>query len=180
MNNPEYILVDEIGAVVSATSAYLNAAGVLAGPINYQYGYVTELKETLQQYSKVTAFANLKFPLVWLVQPYTIQKGVPGYFGKTSLRVFIIQETEATLKATERMNQTFKPVIYPIYREFIKKLEATTNIFTGDEYTGFSHNVTDRYYWGKEQKDILFDVFDCMEINNLKIRISDNQNCSIN
>lgn len=180
MNNPEYILVEEIGELVSATSSALIGSGVLTTPINYQYGYVNELKETLAQYDKTAEYAELKFPLIWLVQPYTIQKGIPAFFGKTTLRAFIIQESEQSLKATERMEQTFKPVIYPIYRKFMKLLEAKTNVFQGDEFTGFAHNVTDRYYWGQEQKDFLNDVFDCMEINYLKVRICDNQNCSIN
>lgn len=177
MNNPEYILVDEIGELVSATSSALNGSGVLATPINYQFGYVQELRETLAQYDNTDAFANLKFPLVWLVQPYTIEKGLLGYFGKTTIRVFIIQESGKTLKATERMEQTFKPVIYPIYREFMKLLEKRSDIFQGDDFTGFNHKVTDRYYWGQEQKDFLNDVFDCMEINSLNLRICDNKNC---
>lgn len=62
MNKPEYILVDEVGSVVTAVKAALSLT-----VLNYQYGYVTELKETLATFDKSEAFADKKFPLIYLV-----------------------------------------------------------------------------------------------------------------
>jgi len=180
MNTPEYFLVDEIGTLVSNASAILNAATVLTGPINYQYGYLMELQDTLKEYSKTNQFSNLKYPLFWLVQPFTISRKDVTYYGDTTLRIFIIQESEAGLKAKERMEQKFKPILYPIYRELIKQITASGQLFDGLMGDHLVHNVTDRYYWGEDQQNIINDVFDCMEISNMKLKISNKQNCSIN
>jgi len=174
MNHPEYFLVDEIGTLVK------NLNTKLAFDINYQYGYLMELQNTLKEYSKTIEFSAKKYPLVWLVQPFTINRKDGGYYGDTTLRIFIIQESEKGLKASERMQQTFKPVLYPIYRELINQILNAGNIFDGLMGDNLQHNVTDRYYWGEDQQNIINDVFDCMEISNLKLKISNKQNCSIN
>lgn len=145
--------------------------------LNYQYGYVSELRETLAQMNVVS---STKYPLVWLVQPFTISRVNGGYYGDVTLRMFIIQETVKTYKATERMANTFKPVIYPVYRELIDQILFRSDLFDGTMDSHIPHSVTDRYYWGEEQSKALNDVFDCMEISNLKLKISNKQNCSIN
>lgn len=174
MNQPEYILVDEIEAIVSAVKTSLALP-----TLNYQYGYVSELRETLAQMND-PAFVQLKYPLVWLCQPFTISRKDVTYYGDTSIRLFIIQESEKTLKANERMGQTFKPVIYPIYRALIGQIVSRGDLFDGLIGDHVEHSKTDRYYWGEEQAKALNDVFDCMEISNLKLKISNKQNCSIN
>lgn len=174
MNNPEYFLVDEIGGLVR------NLNTKLAFNINYQFGYLMELQATLKEYSKTIQYSSLKYPLIWLVQPFTINRQDGGYYGDATLRIFIIQESEAGLKARERMEQKFKPVLYPIYRELISQFLNATNIFYGLMGGNLPHNVTDRYYWGEDQQSVINDVFDCMEISNMKLKISNKQNCSIN
>lgn len=178
MNDPEYILVDEVETLVSKASAKLNAQNVFTGSINYQYGYLPELQATLKEYSKTVEFSTKKYPIVWLVQPFTINRVDGGYYGDTTLRFFIIQQSEAGLRAPERMEQKFKPILYPIYRELLNQFLNAGNIFDGLMGDNLPHSVTDRYYWGDAQ--ILNDVFDCMEISNMKLKISNKQNCSIN
>lgn len=169
MNNPPYILVDEMEKVVLAVKT------ALALPVlNYQYGYITELRETLNAYDQTAQFAVLKFPLIWLQQPFTIDRDNWRYYGKVkNLQVFIINETGKTMKSKERMTTNFKPIINPIYYEFIKQLEISKAFV----YDYVSHNVTDRYYWGEDQYEILYDVFDCTQISGLSLKINNNLNC---
>lgn len=173
MNNPEYILVDEIGTVVTAVKTALSLS-----VLNYQYGYHTELKETLAAYNKTATYAAKKFPLIWLAQPFTITRDSFAYFGTaTNLEIFIINESKQDKKATERMTDNFKAVIYPIYRELIKQL-AKSKVFQESTVAEIEHKLTDRYYWGEDQKKILYDVFDCSHISGLKLTIKNNKNCS--
>lgn len=170
MNNPEYIVVDEIGAVVGAVKTSLNL-----DVLNYQYGYVEELNETLQQWSKNPDYAVLKFPLVWVMQPFTIVRGKRMVYGSVEgLRIFIINGSNPNLKAAQRMTDKFKPVIYPIYREFMAKLNKHKAFVHCLER---KHRFTDRYYWGEAQQSVLNDVVDCSEISNLELEIQNNQNC---
>lgn len=171
MNNPEYIVVDEIGAVVGAVKSSLNL-----DVLNYQYGYVEELNETLQQWSKNPDYAVLKFPLVWVMQPFTVQRGMDRmiYGSVEGLRIFIITGSVPTLKAKDRMEQTFKTVLYPIYRELMAKVNRHAAFVSCLER---KHKVTDFYYWGENQKSVLQDVIDCLEISQIELKIQHNQNC---
>lgn len=172
MNNPPYILVDEFQTLVAAVKAKLSLP-----VLNYQYGYIAELQATLKDYSLTAQYRVLKYPLVWLVQPFTIDRVNGNYFGDTSLRIFIIQESATALKAPDRMTDVFKPVLYPIYGELMQQIGIASQIFDGMLNKVIPHRVIDRYYWGEEQQDKIDDVFDCMEISNLKLKIKNNPNC---
>ena len=171
MNKPAYILVEEFGKVVSEVKAALNLPN-----LNYLYGYLSEVKETLAQDSKAGgAFAQSKYPLVWLVQPFTIDRNLPGYYGQTKLQFFIINGSQMNWKADQRMANNYVPIIYPIYEEMFTQLRRASNVFEGLEID--THSVTDRYYWGEEQRQAIDDTFDCREVNNLSLKIQDKKNC---
>lgn len=182
MNNPEYILVDVFGtkdANDQLTGGILyQVKEALALPVlNYQYGYVTELNETLNQWNVDPDYAPLKFPLVWLAQPFVINRTNNGYYGTVEdLKIFILHGTTPDLKAYQRMDANFKTVIYPIYRELINQLENHPAIVR--QLGVRSHRFIDRYYWGEAQQSVLNDVVDCSEIRNLQLQIHNNQNCS--
>jgi hypothetical protein len=174
LNNPPYYIVDVFSEIVGAVKTGLNLS-----VLNYQYGYVEELNETLQQWSRTPSFAFQKYPLVWLAQPFTITRGTLGLYGKISdLRLFIITDSQKTLKASERMDQNFKPVIYPIYEELLNQIKLHPAVTLPNDYYGeLPHNFTDRYYWGEAQEQVLNDVVDCSEISQLKIEIQNKQDC---
>lgn len=169
MNNPEYILVDEIQAVVAKVKSSLTLA-----VLDFKYGYLSELKTYLQQLS--VDDPTKKYPLFWLRNPFTIQRegSSAAYFGKANLDCFIIAETNTDRTAERRMTEIFKPTLYPIYREFMRQLNETAGIL---DYNLFrKHNVTDRFYWGNEQQKEIDDKIDCMEISGLEIQIHNNLN----
>lgn len=180
MNNPEYILVDEFGtkdANGDLTSGVLfNVQQALSlSVLNYQYGYVEELDETLIQYNSTPDFASKRFPLVWLMQPFQINRGEKGLYGSAEgLKIFIINSTDKTWKASERMANNFKPVIYPIYRELMNQINRHVAFESAYQRR---HRVTDRYYWGEAQQSVLNDPVDLVEISNIELKIKDNQNC---
>lgn len=175
MNNPPYIVVDEMAIVVAAVKA------ALALPeLNYQYGYITELKQTLKQYSETNEFKVKKFPLIWVRQPFRIVRTPqrPHVYGDIeNLAVFIINETDVNWKAEERMANNFKPVIYPIYRELINQI----NLHPAFHFDGYILPLEeiDRYWWGEETDDaVLDDIVDCMQLENLGLSLNNNENCS--
>lgn len=145
--------------------------------LNYQYGYITELNETMSQWSKSTVYEPQKFPCVWLMQPFTIDRKhkEDGIYGRVSLRVFIIQQSTKQAKAKKRMTDVFKPVIYPIYRELLNQLDLSVVFATANF---IPHDFTDNYYWGEAQESVLNDVIDCSEISQLQLSIYDNPNCT--
>ena len=143
--------------------------------LNYQYGYITELNETLQEYSQTPEYAALKYPLVWLAEPFAVTRIATNsaYYGRaTDLRLFVVTGATATMKAEQRHAENYEPILRPIYRELIKQIQAHKAFdFAGD------HRYMDRYYWGDSQQSQLTDIVDVIEINSLSLNIYNNPNC---
>lgn len=173
MNNPEYILTDEMETVVAAVKTAL-AISVL----NYQYGYVEELNETLKQWESDPAKYQIKFPLVWLAEPFNTDRKIPGIYGTADVDLFIINNTTKDWKAKQRMDNNYKPVLYPIYRELLNQLVLSV-VFEHITVESISHSVKKGYYWGENQKSVLNDAVDCLKIN-MSLRICNNENCTPN
>lgn len=171
MNKPPYIVVDVFDDIVKAVAL---KTGLY---INYLYGYVNELSETLQQWSESPSKYEMKYPLVWLSQPFTITEGKQiGIFGEIDeLRIFIITDSDKNYKAQERMTKSYKPILYPIMEEL------KTQIPLSKAFQGYNSSLnvkqTDRYYWGENQKNMLNDVVDIIELKISGIKIQNNLNC---
>lgn len=172
MNNPEYILVDVFEAIASAIAAKL------VSNINYQYGYIRELDQTINQMQAADESKSLAaYPILWLMQPFVIQRGIAGAFGRVSdLRLFIINKTDPNWKAKDRMTNNYKPILYPIYRELINQLANTPEISYKPVETR-DHSFSDIYYWGSSQESVLTNPVDVIEVSNLEIDINNNINC---
>lgn len=179
MNQPEYILEDEIGTLVANASTALIADGVITTAINYQYGYFDEVKTMLAEYSKTAQYSALKYPLVWLVQPFTEKRDNGGYYSDVSIRLLIIKDSDKAWTYAERMTNTIKPVLLPIYRELLNQILSSTHVFEGLMNDHIPHKKTKRPYWGEDQQKQIDDVFDCIDINDLELKLSNNPNCTI-
>lgn len=170
MNNPEYILTDEMRTIVAAVKTAL-ALTVL----NYQHGYVRELDETLKQWEADPASFDKKYPLVYLFEPFTETRSTYAYWSDVKdMKLFILYGTAQTLKADERMTDVFKTILLPIYRELIKQIDKS-KVFVNQK-TVF-HNKTNLYYWGENQQSVLTDPVDCIEISSLQLKVKNNPNC---
>lgn len=174
-NDPEYILTEEMATVALAVQAALQAKNVAAGNpagwpvLNYQYGHVEELNETLKQYEKDPARYNLKFPLIWLAEPYEISIGEDGIYGIADPDIFIFNGTEKTWKAADRMTNNYTPILLPIYRELKKQIVIST-VFNHTTVESIRHRVRKGYYWDEQQK-IFNDAVDCLKISGTALRI---------
>ena len=171
MNNPPYIVVDVMKDVVAAVAIKLGR------PINYLYGYASELSETLQQWTEVPTHFDKKYPLVWLSQPFSIVQGKQvSIFGEIEeLRLFIVTNSNKEYKAEQRMTINYKPVLYPIMQE----LQAQIVLSKALQVYNSTLNVKqmDRYYWGVHQQTVLNDVVDIIELKITGIKIQNNLNC---
>lgn len=160
-----YILYEVVGEVVEQVRQKLGLP-----VLNYQYGYLTELAETIKQYGDSPEFAPKRFPLVWLKPRFKIVRGNGNYFGEVrDMRLFVMQASDPKLKARERLEASYKPVIYPIYRELIEQLNQHPAISM--EYHR-AHAVIDDFFWGENQQTVLPQVVDCLTIENLTLAIN--------
>lgn len=172
MNDSEYILTDEMETIVAAVKTALGIS-----VLNYQYGYIEELNETLKQYEADPVKFEQKFPLVWLAEPFDTERGDKEVYGESNPDIFIINTTTKTWKAKERMDNNYKPILYPIYRSLLDQLVLSV-VFNHVSVDSIPHKVTKGYYWGEAQKSVLNDTVDCLKIKFPKIRIHNKQECS--
>lgn len=181
-----YILVDEFGILDAnglLVSGIMKAVqDALKLPVlNYQYGYIDELNETLEQYALTQQFDSLKYPLVWLAQPFRVKREDPLVYGETKdAMLFFIHQTSPEYKAKDRMKNIFKPTLYPLYLETLNQIKLSS-VF--DNAYSLPHEVVDYYFYGDEEsgtykgnKSHLNDVIDCLQVTNLKLKI--NHKCS--
>lgn len=172
MTTDQYILTDELETVVAAVKAALGLS-----VLNYQYGEVEELNETLKQWEADPAKFNLKFPLVWVAEPYKISHKEVGIYGIAEVNIFVINQTKKDWKAKEREDNNFKPVIRPIYKELMNQICLSTS-FDHPFFKWPDHDEWKRSYLGENRQSTLNDVVDAMKISGMKIRIHEKQSCS--
>lgn len=169
IKTPVYI-VDLFQAIVNSTSTALDLA------VKYGYGPVGEIEETLVSMSKDPVVAAGKFPIVMLITDIDESKGLKfGVESKVSIHLLIATQTEKNLTAKERMEQNFKPTLYPIYAEFINQI-ARSKFFQESSPEVIQHTKTDRLAWGKygitgNGKTVFTDLLDCIEIKNLVLNV---------
>jgi hypothetical protein len=171
MNNPEYILTDEMEAIIAAVKKALDLS-----VLNYQYGYVEELNETLKQWEEAPDKYTGKFPLVWLAEPFTITRGDYRKYGTADVDLFVINTTDKTWKAAERMANNYNNILFPIYREILKQVSIRP-AFSHNTENKMSHRLVKGYYWSEAKQSVLNDIVDCLKISGLRLEISHNKNC---
>jgi len=93
-----------------------------------------------------------------------------------SLHIVIVRDTDPNLIADQRYDVNFNPVLYPIYDEFISKLQSHPS-FLG--YSPKKLTKYDRLYWGRNnayggQANVFNDFLDAIEITNLQITLNSN------
>lgn len=145
--------------------------------INYQHGSKIELIETLAQMDKSPDARFEKYPLVYLVQDFTEDRGKDSaVYAEVSLNIIIAHQTKADYKISNRMEKVFKPVIYPIYEQLLKYIAKSKWIHEAHKDT-IRHRKTDRAYWGRRSvggndANKLSDYLDAMELENVALKIN--------
>jgi len=174
-------IVDEIETIVGAVSAalltYLQGIDSAITAVHYQHGHPKEIIETLMQKDKSTTLQFTKYPLIALFQDFPEAHNQQlGIDNEATLHIVIVQSTLATYKANERYTRNFKPILYPIYNEFLKQITLSAKFMNYGIQT-LGHTKIDRLFWGKEglygnEGNIFNDRLDCIEIRDLKLKVN--------
>jgi len=168
---PVYI-VDVFRDVVAATSAklltQLQAIDPLITKIWYEYGHRNDINERIITYQQGgTNFC----PMVCLFEDYALEHGQVGVTGITNLTIVIIYYSKPDITRVQREANVFRPVLYPVYLEFLKQLKLSGKFSIYDE-TKISHTQINRPHWGDPdlyKEYPLKGVFDGIELNNLQL-----------
>ena len=174
-------IVDDIGTIVAAVrNADFDSSfdsSFSSGFPFYLYGHRQEIANRLDAKNKDRSTKDKKYPAIFLKldTDEDIRNGYQFY----DLNLVIVNFTKANYNAEERYTNVFKPVLYPIYEMFLKKLRDS-GLFVWEappdgDNTYPPHKKIDRPYYGTpgeeaNVKRIFSDPLDAIEIVNLKIQ----------
>lgn len=133
----------------------------------FEHGEGIEVFNTLLSNSKV----NIEtFPLIYLKQDFKETSDPIKETTNVSLTIYIITPTEIHIKAADRMDATFRPILYPLYEALMNALNNYRVIEKEQSKPWHSHDKWDRLFWGT-QKIEGNTPLDVIEIENLELKI---------
>lgn len=179
----------EVSPDVSLTQHIQNANPSIV-QIHYMYGHPLELIENLKERSKDPGRVDKDLPKsnwggkwdMWPVVmlftdfPEVYTKKPISYKQEVTLQVVMAMFTEKLWKAEERMDKNFKPILYPMYEQFLTQLDKSAH-FVVQSSKQIPHTKWDRLYWGKSGLygnvgNTFNDAIDAIEIQNLVLKIN--------
>lgn len=140
----------------------------------YTYGRQIDILTFLQNKSDSISLGDTSYPLFALFQDFPVDRS-GGYYGVATIpKIIIACLTTSTDDPPTRYTKTFKPILYPIYYEFLRCLARSKYIVEGDP-DFIPHVQWDRP--GKMPVSGSNSFIDAIEIQNLKITISQIKTC---
>lgn len=144
--------------------------------VHYLYGHYNEIQRRLVDKSNSKTERYDRYPLIVLFQDFVIRKGISnlGFYGEANLQFIILYHTEKDAYSEDRMEDVFKPLLYPIYHEFLYQI-ARSGKFQLHSDKSISHEQIDRPHWGDPgiygNEGYYFpDVLDGIELRNVLLK----------
>lgn len=144
--------------------------------VQYLWGHPIEIIETLRQMSRDKSTEEDKFPLIALFTDYTETRGTdPSIDSVVRLHFIIATLTRPDYTAVERATNNFKPVLYPLYDQFLKSVIAS-GYYKNSSWQNIQHTKTDRFFWGRNglylnTGNVFDDYIDCIELDNMELTV---------
>jgi len=139
--------VDLFGEIISRVRAEYDTLNDPALEPYYMYGHPTEMAKRLSFKDRRAVDKFRKFPLVGLITDFEEKHGEsPDVLYSVSSSVIIVDKTDKNYISDARYVNTFKPILYPIYKLLISKLIDSAEFKTPTNLV--EHNKTDRLFWG--------------------------------
>jgi hypothetical protein len=169
------VVVVDIFADIVAKVAIEAAANGICDSVRYVHGPIEELEAELQAIGMAEGLPDYeglpKYPLIYLLQDFPEDlEGSGGYYSQVNLPLVVIMTlTSNTYKSAERYNNTFKPVLYPLYA-LLKKYMARNGSIVGNDPDQFTHRKYDRLFYGRRKfGKTVGDYVDAIELTNLQL-----------
>lgn len=184
-------IVEAIGAVIEAmrpASAgkygqpfvdYITAQGWtnnIALMPHYLYGRTLTISNVLTEMEKDSTRKYKKYPLIALRldTPETIVDGLREF----NLNLAFLTLTSRNYTDEQRMANVVKPVLYPLYEEFMTQFGNVGLFMWPGNQDKPPHTKIDKLYWGTtgangNEANTFPDVLDAVEVLDLKFRMDD-------
>lgn len=150
------------------------------------YGHPLDVLGVLTEKDKSQVYKFKKYPVVILIQDFDEDHGNNITYGYNlpEIRVLIADLTQPTYHASQRYENIFKPILYPIYRHLLVAMNESIDIDTKD-IDQISHTKTDRMFWGTQTSfgsdaSVLNDYLDAIDITFRDINVFTTLGCVYN
>lgn len=174
-------IVDDIETIVNALKPKDNLGAVMLNkPPFYQCGRRNEIADSLAAMDKQVNKKDQKYPVIALI--LDTEEPVVNSLVNWNLTVVIATLSDKTSSSKQRYDKTIKPVLVPIYEDFLRALKQSGLFVWPGNQAYPPHTRTIRPYWGTpktegNEKLILDDPLDAIEITELKINSTNKPNC---
>lgn len=161
-------LTDAIGEIVRLMNVDLT------DELFYTFGSFKELQKLLIDKSKEQ---EDRYPLLFLLLDLEEEMESEGKNVSASSQTYILlNSTNKAWTSTQRMENQYKTVLYPLYESFINTIKSSIYFLDSlDEYNNLPHIRKDRFYYSStdaKEQNVLSAYLDAIEINNLELKLS--------
>jgi hypothetical protein len=145
----------------------------------FSYGHYADVIKELKQKDESISLKGNKYPLIWLVMDFTERKGksIAEQCELPNLQLLIATPTDINQSVIDRINNNFKPILYPIYNELMLQI-ANSGYFTQSVVSKIEHDKIDRPYWGGGGNDgsngsanLFNDYIDAIQIRSMTLNL---------
>jgi len=174
------VVVNIIAEVVTKVSqnklAYLKSIRDTYTGVRYDYGHPADIIAELVQLSATESNRFKKFPMIGLFLDLPQKRGKAVDSFSVRLNGFIAVGSTKTWTPIQRTQQSFVPLLHPIYDEFITQLLKHPAIVMPENRV-IPHGYVERYQWGKGgleyyengKKNIFNDFMDAIEFTDMEL-----------
>lgn len=146
--------------------------------MNYAPGNNNQILKALSELDGSITLDGLKYPLVAVKMPIFEKRGRMFYAEITIPRIVfatLVKVDEGDVLPRFKAGGTFKEILYPMYKEFLKRLAMSPNVNCSDP-DAFEHIKSD---WAGDQPTGkgTNDYIDFIEISDLKLNLIQIQKC---
>jgi len=149
----------------------------------YLYGHILDILDRLSIKDESSTLKFEKYPLIMLIQDFeevSIGRGAYEY-NIPEVKVIIATETDPDYDSTKRYENTFKPILYPIW-EYLLKSIVRSDYLNITSIEDIEYSKFDRVFWGKESvygvtSNNLNDYLDAIEIKFKNLKLKKYLNC---
>jgi hypothetical protein len=171
--------VDVFGDVVAAVRAEYDTTN--NEEPYYMYGHPREIAQRLDLKNRDDVEKFKKWPLVVLITDFSEDHDSDqDYSYEVSPTVLIVTNTNENYRSEETYENTFKPILYPIYEELLNQLRLS-NYFKKPGQL-IEHEKIDRLFWGTSgaqgNEGLIFNTFlDAIELNFSSLKVFEDYTC---
>jgi hypothetical protein len=169
LTKPVYIVDifrDVVSLVTGKLLPTLQAVEPLITMVRYDYGHINDINERILARQQNGDVMN---PMVLLIEDYKTVHGDEGLTGISNVKIIIVYLSKADITRQQREDNVFRPILYPIYFEFLNQLKVS-GMFQIYDVTKIQHEQINRPHWGDpylygNKEYPLKGVFDGIELN---------------